>query len=63
LKRRRKRRLSGVLDASHGKGSQKKIRAKCWLLSPSKLPLLFEFRKEIEKMVWKVLKQVSNKQF
>jgi hypothetical protein len=29
----------------------------------SKLPLLFEFRKEIEKRVWKDLKQVSNKQF
>jgi hypothetical protein len=28
---------------------RKRSRAKCWLLSPSKLSLLFEFRREIEK--------------
>jgi hypothetical protein len=28
---------------------RKRSGAKCWLLSPSKLSLLFEFRREIEK--------------
>jgi hypothetical protein len=38
-------------------GDNRKIsRAKCWLLSPSKLSLLFEFRREIEKKVWKDFK-------